>query len=554
MPDNNPESDQAFGATIQNSGNVVLTCLFLDPALKSITIEERKEHKFSWQPPSRVFRRNALNLPTGVKEKLKKSIPDYFKVVLPLESLMEGAWGVGSTSYKPDEGGVVRRFPLIHRYMDNFYPSLPLIAAANFLDVPISKIRLVPNRYIQLPLSNGDPVRIPIDKEGCLLVNYRSGDLNVFPNLNFAKCWESYNEWLSTGDWSDLKNIKDKSVVLGSIAEGTEDTANIPLMESYPETFIVATVVDQIIKRDFLVKTPWNVDFVIILFNCLITGFFSARFRPSARLLLTFFQCVVYLYVNFLLFKNLNYHAPVFSPLLAIVFSFISILLLKYILERNARLYAENLFGKYLDPKIVKEFIKNPDVIKLGGETRKLALVFTDLAGFTSLSEKMESEEVVSMLNEYFREMMPAISETKGIVDKYMGDAIMVIFGLPFERPDDAKNAVKCALEMLKRLEKRKKAAHPGVFEKLNMRIGINYGQMTVGNIGTESKQQFTVIGDQVNLAARLESNAPVNGILISESVFKEVKDVVEVKPMGEIKVKGKEEMVSTYQVLGMKN
>ncbi|HNT35185.1 MAG TPA: adenylate/guanylate cyclase domain-containing protein, partial [bacterium] len=195
----------------------------------------------------------------------------------------------------------------------------------------------------------------------------------------------------------------------------------------------------------------------------------------------------------------------------------------------------------------------HPEKIGLGGATKRVTIIFTDLCGFTSVSEKMTSDQVVTMLNEYFQEMLKAVSSYGGMVDKYVGDSIMVVFGLPEAGPHDALDAVHCALDMLERLEARKKSQTPGFFSNLNMRTGINTGNVTAGNIGTERKQQYTVIGDSVNVACRLESLAPQNGILISDTTYHEVQQEIAVRSLGSVPVKGKEEGVEVYEVLGRK-
>ena len=166
----------------------------------------------------------------------------------------------------------------------------------------------------------------------------------------------------------------------------------------------------------------------------------------------------------------------------------------------------------------------------------------------------MTSEEVVTMLNEYFEEMAKSVDAYGGIVDKYSGDAILVVFGLPTPREDDPQRAVLCALDMLERIERRKNSANPGHFEKLSIRIGVNTGTVTAGNIGSQQKQQYTVIGDTVNSASRLETLAPMNGILISDTTYPSVAGQVEVKDLGKKQVKGRQTEINVYQVLGLKD
>jgi len=208
---------------------------------------------------------------------------------------------------------------------------------------------------------------------------------------------------------------------------------------------------------------------------------------------------------------------------------------------------------EYLDRKIVDVLIRNPEIIGLGGVTKNVTILFSDLCSFTSISERLSSEQVVEMLNQYFQEMAEAVAANGGMVDRYTGDAIMVVFGLPTEQRDDPLRAVRCGLEMLKRIENRKRSSDPGYFSDINIRIGINGGEVTAGNIGSQHQQQYTVIGDVVNVAQRLESLAPTNGLLISDSTYQAVADQVNVKALGGMQVKGKQTEVQAYQVLGLK-
>lgn len=211
------------------------------------------------------------------------------------------------------------------------------------------------------------------------------------------------------------------------------------------------------------------------------------------------------------------------------------------------------IFSKYVSAQVVDELMKNPDSTQLGGKKQKTTIMFSDIRGFTPMSEKMQPEEVVSMLNEYFSTMSGTIFSWNGTLDKYIGDAIMALFGAPIKGEDDELRAVTSAVEMQRKLkplnEELAKAGKP----RIGMGIGINTGEVVVGNIGSENRLEYTAIGDSVNLASRLCSVAKAGQIIISDHTYNFVKDFVDVNKLEPVQVKGKEQKIQIYEVLKLK-
>ncbi|MBI3600379.1 MAG: zinc-ribbon domain-containing protein [Nitrospinae bacterium] len=223
----------------------------------------------------------------------------------------------------------------------------------------------------------------------------------------------------------------------------------------------------------------------------------------------------------------------------------------------NARLY-ENVaketkirsnLQRYLSPNIVNDIMTKKENLVLGGERVECSILFTDICGFTSMSEKLSPETVVQTLNEYFSEMTKIIFENEGTLDKFIGDAIMASFGTPIFNPHSAQNAVKAGICMLKKLEELQKKWESEGRPSFKIRIGINTGDVVAGNIGSPDRMDYTVIGDNVNLASRLESNAKPMTVLISDSTYIKIKDMATVNPREPIMVKGKSKPVQTYEV-----
>jgi adenylate cyclase len=210
-------------------------------------------------------------------------------------------------------------------------------------------------------------------------------------------------------------------------------------------------------------------------------------------------------------------------------------------------------FGKYMTEAVMEHLLAGK--VQLGGETLTATILFSDIRSFTSISEKMDAKQLVSLLNEYFTEMVDVVIREDGVVDKYIGDAIMAVFGAPVTKPDDPVHAVRAAIGMREALAALNEKLHARGLPEIETGIGVHTGEVVAGNIGSEKRMEYTVIGDAVNLASRLESATKELGVpvLVSEDTYQLVKDQIETRPVKEIHVKGREAPVMTYEVLGLK-
>jgi adenylate cyclase len=224
----------------------------------------------------------------------------------------------------------------------------------------------------------------------------------------------------------------------------------------------------------------------------------------------------------------------------------------KFISENRSKEKIKLAMGKYLSQDIMKNVVSNIDDLKLGGKRAIVTVLFSDIRGFTSLSEKMSAEEVSMILNEYFSEMEPIITKYNGVINKFIGDAVMAIFGEPIQDINHPQNAVKCAYEMLKKVEYlREKWLFEGK-PKIEIGVGINTGEVFIGNIGTETRMEYTVIGDTVNLASRIESYNKVykTNLLVSNSTYNYIADIADVIKISEVQIRGKAKKMNIYEVL----
>ena len=244
-------------------------------------------------------------------------------------------------------------------------------------------------------------------------------------------------------------------------------------------------------------------------------------------------------------------------PASALFFGYTSQTAYRFFTEERRARDIRRMFSSYVSKRIVDELIKDPSKAKLGGDRKEITVLFSDIRGFTSFSEKHQPEEVVKLLNEYLGAMTEIVFDHEGTLDKFVGDAIMALWGAPVGQPDHAERAVRCALAMIERLQQlQAKWKSEGKYV-IDIGIGINTGEMVVGNMGAEGKKMdYTVIGDNVNLGARLEglTRQYNNHIIISEFTYEKVKDIVRVNELGSVTVKGKQKPVVIYDLVGLKD
>jgi adenylate cyclase len=231
---------------------------------------------------------------------------------------------------------------------------------------------------------------------------------------------------------------------------------------------------------------------------------------------------------------------------------FIVTVAVKYIIEERGKRTIRSTFAKYLAPEVVDEMLQDPDNLKLGGETRQLTIMMSDLRGFTATAERLEAAAVLEMLNHYLGTMADIIVDYRGTIDEFIGDAILVIFGAPIERPDDARRAVACCLAMQKAMDGVNAVNAAKGLPKLEMGIALNTGEVTVGNIGSERRLKYGVVGSHVNLTARIESNTVGGQLLISESTLKLAGADIKLGEKYSIIAKGFPQPVVAYEVLGI--
>jgi adenylate cyclase len=478
----------------------------------------------------------------------EQSITPYFlhsiyAVGLSLPSLMDAANSAGYVSFVPESDGVIRFMPMVQSHKEALFPplSLQMLREATKLS---AVVRIFPHRVGEVRLGDSP---IPVTESGDFLVNYYG------PQQTFT--------YVSASDVLDgtvgRLQLKDKIVLVGASAAALHDLHTTPYGSLYPGVEVHANIIENILQQDFLERPPWVrvLDVTMILITGILLGVVALYFKAVGTALLLVVGVGGYLVLDYLLFtqQGLWIHTvfPVFSQFLV----YFGITLYRFTFEEREKRFIKSAFSQYLAPAVVNQLVENPKLLNLGGENKVLTAFFSDIAGFSSISEQLTAGDLVILLNEYLTEMTDIVMKYEGTVDKFEGDAIIAFFGAPIDFKDHATRTCYAALDMQKRLAQlrstwKKKGRH-----ELFMRIGINTGEVTVGNMGSENRFDYTMIGDPVNVAARLEgvNKQYYTYTMLSEFTYELAKDDIEARELDSIRVVGKKEPIKIYELLGRK-
>jgi adenylate cyclase len=447
----------------------------------------------------------------------------------------------GFYNINPDRDGVVRKLSAVFKFKDMLYAPLSLMALSAYLD---SQISIKAAEYGIEELRIGDMV-IPTDEMGRIFINHR-GPPKTFPHI-------SITDILNNNIPKDF--LKGKIVIVGVTAIGAYDIVATPFEPVFPGPEVHANIIDSILSKDFMFQPAWAAIFDIMAI--IITGLFLGFLLPrtgvilgavvSASLFAGYILLCQYLFTEKGSILNLVY------PLSVMIIIYVVITAYKYLVEAKQKRFVKDAFSTYLAPAVVKQIIDSPEKLVLGGEERVITAFFSDVQNFTSIAEKLTPHELVELLNEFLTEMTDIILDHEGTVDKFEGDAVIALFGAPNELENHAATACRACIEMQKRLSELrvnwKELGKPELF----MRIGLCSGQAVVGNMGSKNRMDYTMMGDTVNTAARLEGVNKLYGsyTLISETTHSLAGGSVLTREIDSINVFGKEESVTIYQLIG---
>lgn len=463
--------------------------------------------------------------------------------LLPHEPL-GGSARYGHVYSIPDMDGRLRLESTFIQYGSEFLPSLGLHVATLAKGLGPADLSILGGIGIGL----GDTV-IPTDEFGRLQINY-FGKEGSIRHISAAAV---------LSDALDRNLFKDKIVFIGTSAIATYDMKTTPFSANMPGVEKNATVVANILSRNFIRPIPLVIDLLVVLITGILITIFCNRLRAAYAILL-FLSLTVASFVAGEAFFMHGYRMHLVYPIANIILGGMFIIGHRYFGEEKKARDIRKMFSSYVTERVVNELIKNPAMAQMGGDRREVTVLFSDIRGFTTFSEEHTPEHVVALLNEYLRAMTEIVFRWEGTLDKFIGDAIFAFWGAPLPQDNHPELAVRCALNMMTALAELQQKWESEGKARLDIGIGINTGEVLVGNIGSEGKKmEYTAIGDTVNLCSRIESLTKKYHahILISEHTLERIRDPLVNNSFGhlsvtgqqKVAVKGKERAVKLYAV-----
>ena len=498
----------------------------------------------------KFINKNAPSIQTIFIEKNKKMGKNYLitaqGTILNIPILQDNSYSSGFFNNIPDDTGIIRSIPLIISYEDEIYPSLSLEALR--IGLGVSKIYINYDENGIANLQVGDFI-IPTDRHGRLLINFRGKE----KTFKYISAFDIYN------DSFDKEDITNKIVLIGTSAAALMDLRATPFESVFPGVEIHANAIDNIIAQDFLYKASWIEGLnIIIIFILSIFTFFMIKkmpiwLTPFFILGLIFAVCYSIYYLLF----NVGIVLNILFPLFTIVTNGIISLLIGYFYEIKRKEEIKNKFASKVSKNVMEELIKDLDNNKLQAQNKEVSIFFSDIRGFTNISEKIDKPDLlVKYLNQYMTPMSEIIIKNNGTIDKYIGDSIMAYWNAPFDIDNHADKAVISALEQLEELKKLNIILKNLNQPKIDIGIGITTGIVTVGEIGSIGRSDYTIIGDNVNLGSRIESLCKFYGcnLIISENTKEKLKENYIFRYLDFIKVKGKDIPIKIWEVISLEN
>jgi adenylate cyclase len=471
------------------------------------------------------------------------------KVLMPLNKFSTVAKTLGHINMIPDKDGVLRWEIMAIELDGEIFPSVSLQAARIAQGLPMEAMILKATNGIQLGQNF-----IPTDFWGRTLIRYY-GPEGTTPQISALDILQNK---------VDPSKIKDRIVLIGATAVGIYDlrvtpTGIMPGVEKH------ANVITSILHKDFILRITNLTNIIIIIITGIMFTLLILRLKALFGALLSFVFIVAFYWITNYFFFEKNLWIDLSYSGSNILITYLALTAYRYATEERYAKRIRGMFSSYVTERVVNELIKNPSLARLGGERREITVMFSDVRGFTTFSEKHAPEQVVAILNEYLGAMTDIIFQWEGTLDKFVGDEIVAFWGAPLPQENHAELAIKCTLHMMRRLEELHTKWESEGREPLYAGFGINTGEVIVGNIGADGKKMdYTVIGDNVNLGARVEGltrkyNAD---IIITESTLDKIREIIlekriwrlKVEGLDRVAVKGKAEPVSIYALTSLEH
>jgi adenylate cyclase len=524
-----------------------------------------------------------LKLERFKKQNQALPIPQYTMWRQNVESIQKASTYTASFVAHPDQDGIIRHYPLVLRTGNqlgtSFIPAMALQAflASTGYQVQFEVEKINGEKQISSvgiydinKESDNKVFEIPTDKQGKLLLSYYGKQntityvsakdlLNSADRIRYFTRVNSDSDQIISKISQELKAefFKDKNVIIGATAVGLYDIRTVPHDINYPGPEIHATALSNLLSQNFKKYFPNEVTIAPIFIFFIFFFFLILCVKVSEKYGFLLFASVIsiLILIQYVYFdQGIVFKSSLLWIILIISSYLLTIFYRYFFLSRKAK-EIKKAFGKYVSKDLVEQILKNADAIELRGKKLNMSVFFSDIRGFTEFSERIDPVELAELLNKYFTPMSKLVTSNQGTIDKYIGDAIMAMFGAPVNYPNHAEQACKAALECQQELIKINSEFEKRGWPKIQIGIGINSGMMNAGNIGSEDIQNYTVIGDSVNLASRLQNLTKDYGagIIISESTYESVKNKFMCNYLGEVNVKGKKESVRIYELVSTK-
>jgi adenylate cyclase len=478
--------------------------------------------------------------PSGVGELKVREARD---AVGNLETLTTAAAATGFFNVFPDSAdGVFRRIPATIRYRESAALPLSLAMVQRYRENAPAMIRFADYGAASVRLGTHE---IPVAEDGQILLNFR-GPRRTFVHVPAVDLLDGK---------VDAATLRGKLVLVGVTASAVADVRSTPFDPLFPGVEIHATALDNALRDDFLIQPKWTVlvELAAMILAALVLGLALRHARGLAAAAVALLATAGYAAGSQWLFLAQGIPLGLVYPVMTIGVIYSAISLQHYLVEVREKRKIRNAFALYLNPELARMVSENPEMLRLGGQKRDLTVLFSDIRGFTSISEGLEPESLVELLNVYLGEMTDVVFAHEGTLDKYVGDAIMAVWGAPVPHDDHAARACRASLEMVERLRKLKERFVATGWPPLEIGIGLHTGAMVAGNMGSERRLSYTVIGDNVNLGSRLEGLTKHYGatIIASEDTVRAAGTAIVAREIDVVRVKGKAVPVRIYDVLG---
>ncbi len=545
--------DSQFAGELKNAGNVVLGLVFLDPDRARFADPKREEDYYNsiWgKPLAQVAKTGPGNftIDSGwlqgkgeIARGLEANVPQY----------SDAAASYGFFNVIPDPDGTVRRALLVERYRDlDFFPSLDLAILKQYENISDQDVTL----YIA---SDGvDSIKFGRHllrpwRNATALINY-AGPFHSYPHYSMVDVMKGR---VPAGTFHD------RIVLVGATALGIADIRNTPFKgEAYMGVEVHANIIDNLLHsaephRTFLVRGAREelADIGFILLFGGVLGVWLGRSRPLTATAVTLIALALFAWFVYFAFSQWGRWLSLVIPGITLILAYVASISYRVFFEEREKRKIRKQFGMFLAPGVISLIEKDPEkYFRPGGETKDLSILFSDIRDFTTMSEGMNPDELVRMLNEYFNAMIDVLYKNLGTLDKFIGDAIMAFWGSPYPQEDHAFHACNCALQMRDRLIELNADWGRRGMRQIAIGIGVNSGPVNVGNIGSEKRLSWTVMGDNVNLASRLEGMTKQYrvAVLVNESTHANTNGQFVAREVDKIRVKGKKHPVTIYELL----